>query len=81
MREQFVNFMKDFGIILVINVVLGLAVPNIDMSAHIGGLVAGIVGGMMVAKNKKFIWLYLLLALLLLPLVHNYIFTLYATFL
>jgi len=51
------------------------------MSAHIGGLIAGIVGGIMVAKSAKFIWLYLFLAILILPLLHNHIFTLYAKFL
>ena len=81
MRNQFVSFMKDFGVILLINLVIGVVVPNIDMSAHIGGLVAGMIGGVMVAKNPKFIWLYLLLALLLLPLINNYISTLYAKFL
>jgi len=81
MKGQFVSFMKDFGVILLINLVIGLAVPNIDMSAHIGGLIAGIVGGIMVAKRAKFIWLYLFFAILILPLLHNHIFTLYAKFL
>jgi rhomboid protease GluP len=77
MREQFMSFMKNFGMILVINLVIGLAVPNIDMSAHIGGLIAGIIGGVMIAKNPKFIWLYLIVSLLFLVLIYNHIFSLY----
>jgi len=79
MRNQFISFMKNFGMILLINLVIGLVVPSIDMSAHIGGLVAGLIGGMMIAKNPKFIWLYLILSLLFLIYIYNHIFALYAS--
>ena len=54
MREAFVHFMKNFGVILLINLGIGLVFPSIDMSAHIGGLIAGLLGGVMVAKNPKY---------------------------
>ena len=51
-------FMKDFGIVLGINLVLGLSIPSIDVSAHIGGLVVGLIGGFVISKNSKWIWVY-----------------------
>jgi len=78
MKNQFISFMKNFGMILLINLVIGLVVPNIDMSAHIGGLIAGIIGGVMIAKNLKLIWLYMALALIGLFILNNHIYALYA---
>lgn len=51
-------FFANFGSVLALNFVIGLSIPNIDMSAHIGGLLAGIIGGYMIARNPKNIWLY-----------------------
>jgi len=51
-------FMKDFGIVLGINLVLGLSIPSIDVSAHIGGLLVGLIGGFVISKNPKWIWVY-----------------------
>ena len=48
-------FMKDFAIIIGINLVIGFSIPSVDVSAHIGGLVVGLVGGFMLSKNPK--WL------------------------
>ncbi len=45
MGSRFGALMREFGVILVLNLVLGLTIPGIDMSAHIGGLLVGIVGG------------------------------------
>jgi len=52
-------FMKDFAIIIGINLVIGLSIPSVDMSAHIGGLVVGLLGGFIISKNLKWIWLYI----------------------
>lgn len=46
-------FMRDFGIIIAINVVLGLSIPSIDMSAHVGGLIVGFVGGFVLSKDPR----------------------------
>ncbi len=78
MQEQFMNFMKNFGLILVINLAIGLIFPRIDISAHVGGLLAGIVGGFMIAKNSKYLWIYLMVSLGLLWISSFYLIGLYA---
>jgi len=73
MREAFVHFMKNFGVILLINLGIGLVFPSIDMSAHIGGLIAGLLGGVMVAKNPKYLWVYLGISLVVLMGAYAYL--------
>jgi len=51
-------FMKDFGMVLGINLVLGLSIPSIDVSAHIGGLVVGLIGGFVISKDPKWVWAF-----------------------
>ena len=51
-------FMKDFAIIIGINIVIGFSIESIDVSAHIGGLVVGFIGGFLLSKNAKFFVLY-----------------------
>ncbi|MDQ7084718.1 MAG: rhomboid family intramembrane serine protease [Sulfurovum sp.] len=55
-------FMKDFSIIIGINLVIGLSIESIDLSAHIAGLIIGFLGGFLLSKNPKFIVLYMALA-------------------
>ena len=57
-------FMKDFGIVLGLNLVVGLSIPSIDVSAHIGGLLVGLIGGFVISKNPKWIWGYSLAMIL-----------------
>ena len=78
MRNQFISFMKNFGVILLINLAIGFIFPSIDVSAHVGGLVAGMIGGFVIAKQSTYIWAYFLVSILLLWLSHEYISTLYA---
>lgn len=78
MREEFIDFMKNFGLILLINLVIGFVFPSIDVSAHVGGLVAGMVGGFMIAKKPQYLWVYLAFSLLLLWLSYGYLSGLYA---
>ena len=78
--EKFKAFMKDFGVLLLINLVIGFAFPNIDVSAHVGGLVAGIIGGFIIAKNPKFVWAYVAVSLFLLVIFYNYLASLYANY-
>jgi rhomboid protease GluP len=49
---------NEFGTILALNLFLGLSVSSIDMSAHIGGLIVGLVGGFIIAKYPKALWIY-----------------------
>jgi len=46
--ERFKRFMREFGGVLILNLILGFSIPGIDMSAHIGGLIVGFVGGYLV---------------------------------
>jgi len=55
--ERFAALMREFGGVLVLNLVLGFTIPGIDMSAHIGGLVVGFVGGwLMRYPRATLIW-------------------------
>jgi len=66
-------FMKDFGVVLGLNLVLGLSIPSIDVSAHIGGLIVGVVGGFIISKNPKWVWAYSLAMLLVMFAIMQYL--------
>jgi rhomboid protease GluP len=51
-------FMKDFAIIIGINLVLGLSIPSVDVSAHIGGLIVGLIGGFLLSRSRGFLVLF-----------------------
>lgn len=51
-RDAFMGQMRSLGGFLVINLAIGLAVPMIDMRAHIGGLVGGAIAGLAVAGGR-----------------------------
>jgi len=51
-------FMKDFALIIGINLIIGFSIPSIDVSAHMGGLIVGFLGGFFISKNPKWIWSY-----------------------
>lgn len=77
MGAKFGALMRDFGGVLVLNLVLGFSIPGIDMSAHIGGLVVGAIGGWLMRYGRAtLIWSVATIALALV-----YVNTLYpATF-
>jgi len=77
MQHEFMQFMRDFGIILVINFFIGIIFPSIAMSAHIGGLLAGVVGGFFIAKNVNNLWIYLAVSTLILVGVYSSLPSLY----
>jgi len=52
------SFMKDFSVIIAINLLIGLSIPSIDVSAHIAGLCIGFIGGFLLSKDPKFIGVY-----------------------
>jgi len=72
-QEHTKAFMKDFSIIIVINIVLGLSIPSIDMSAHIGGLIVGFIGGFVLSKNPKWILTYSIAMVLLIIAIGSYL--------
>lgn len=80
MHDEFMQFMRSFGIILLLNFAMGLAIPQIAMSAHIGGLIAGMISGVIMAKNPKYLWAYLFGSAVLIFLSSNYLSSLYVSF-
>jgi rhomboid protease GluP len=76
-QEHTKAFMKDFAIIIAINIVIGLSIPSIDMTAHIGGLLVGIVGGFMISKKQIWLGVFSVLMVLLSMLVSAYLPTYY----
>jgi rhomboid protease GluP len=66
-------FMKDFSVIIFINLIIGLSIPSIDVSAHIGGLIIGFVGGYMISKDPKWILTYNVVMILLILAMTSYL--------
>jgi len=71
-------FMKEFAIIIGINLVIGFSIPSVDVSAHIGGLIVGFIGGYIVSKNPKWVWSYSVMMILLMIAVMQYLPSQYA---
>jgi len=71
-------FMKDFAIIIGINLVIGFSIPSVDVSAHVGGLVIGFIGGYVISKNPKWVWSYNVVMILLMIAVMQYLPSQYA---
>jgi len=64
-------FMKEFTVIIVINLVIGFSISSVDVSAHIAGLAAGFIGGYLLSKDPRFIGIYSgLMVLLVLAVVY-----------
>ena len=59
------EFMRDFAVILGLNLMLGLSISSIDMSAHIGGLVTGMVGGYMIARYPRSLPFFVLFGIII----------------
>jgi len=81
MQREFMEFMRSFGIVLVINFFIGLIFPNIDMSAHVGGLIAGVFGGFLIAKNLAYLKFYLLFGGVIILGCYSYFPSLYMNYL
>lgn len=81
-REQIAShtksFMKDFAVIIGINLVIGFSIESIDVSAHVGGLVVGFIGGYMVSKNSAWLWHYSIAMTLCMVAIMNYLPSQYA---
>ena len=66
-------FMKDFTIIIVINLVIGFSIPSVDVSAHVGGLIIGFIGGFALSKNPNWIWAYSTAMVLIIIAITSYL--------
>jgi len=71
-------FMKDFGIIIAINLVIGFSIESVDVSAHIGGLIVGFVGGFILSKSRNLLSLYSAAMILLGVMIAYFLPSLYA---
>lgn len=66
-------FMKDFAIIIGINLVIGFSIPSVDVSAHVGGLLVGFIGGFSLSKNPKWILAYSVAMIFLVIAIASYL--------
>ena len=66
-------FMKDFAIIIGINLVIGFSIPSVDVSAHLAGLVVGFIGGFVLSKNPKWILTYSVTMVLFIIAIASYL--------
>lgn len=66
-------FMKSFGTIIGLNIIIGLSIPSVDMSAHIGGLFIGFLGGYILSKNPKMVWIYSVVISIVMIAIANYL--------
>ncbi|MBN2825370.1 MAG: rhomboid family intramembrane serine protease [Campylobacterales bacterium] len=64
MMHQFKAMMQNVGVILAINLAIGLFVPNVDMAAHIAGLLFGVMAGYLVSLDYRLYWGYIALSLI-----------------
>jgi rhomboid protease GluP len=58
--ERYRIFMREFGAILAINLVFDLVVPGIDLSAHVAGLVLGLLGGYLTGSRRPLFLLFVI---------------------
>jgi rhomboid protease GluP len=66
-------FMKEFSIIIGINMVIGFSIPSVDVSAHVAGLVVGFIGGFVLSKDPKWIFAYSAAMILLMISISSYL--------
>ena len=71
-------FMKEFAIIIGINLVIGFSIPSVDVSAHAGGLMVGFVGGYIISKNPKWVWFYSIAMVFMMFVIMQYLPSQYA---
>jgi len=77
-EEHSKAFMKDFAIIMGINLVLGFSIEEVDVSAHMGGLFIGFIGGFIISKNPRWVHAYIVAMVLLMVAIMSYLPTQYA---
>ncbi len=58
------SFVREFGAILGLNLLVGLLIPEVDMSAHLGGLLLGALGGYLAVRSRGAFLLFLALSAL-----------------
>lgn len=66
-------FMKDFAIIIGINLVIGFSIPSVDVSAHVAGLIVGFIGGYVISKNPRWLTSYNIAMVIVMMLLAYYL--------
>ncbi len=61
MGGYFNEAMREIAAVLGINLFIGLAIPEIDMTAHIGGLITGFAGGWSYTKKRRFFFVFIVI--------------------
>jgi len=77
-EEHTKAFMKEFAIIIGINLVIGFSIPSVDVSAHAGGLMVGFIGGYIISKNPRWVWFYSIAMVFLMFVIMQYLSSQYA---
>ena len=72
-EEHTKGFMKSFGLIIGLNLVIGFFIPAVDVSAHVGGLVAGFIGGYMISRNLKWFMIYNIVMIIMMLMIAYYL--------
>jgi membrane associated rhomboid family serine protease len=60
------KMLKEFGVLLVLNIGIGVMFESVDLSAHIAGFLTGLIAGMIVVKKPTLFWWIMLLCIVLL---------------
>jgi rhomboid protease GluP len=79
MEAEFKDFIRQFGIILLLNFIIGVAFESVDMSAHIAGLVTGMIGGAMIGKSYKNIIPYIAISIFIMIAIYIYLPSIYVS--
>ncbi len=70
---SFEDFLKQFGVILLLNLGIGVIFDSVDLSAHVGGLIIGLIGGYICAKSRNFKYIYLVISIVTTIFLYNYL--------
>jgi rhomboid protease GluP len=71
MKVEILDYMKGYSIFLLINLLVGLSIPEVGFTAHLTGLLVGLLGGMGLHK-KSYYYLFLCSMTLLAYLLYAY---------
>lgn len=77
MMGEFKAVMQNIGVMLLINLGIGIVFPSIDMVAHIAGFCFGILSGYLASRHLILFWGYILLAIIGIVAFAHYLPTIY----
>ncbi len=79
MMGQFKEVMHNVGFILALNLGIGLFFPNVDMVAHIGGLLFGLGAGFLATLNYRLYWGYIVASIVGIVMFARYLPSIYTS--